>query len=54
MSLTADKRAKIRLAVEAIDDEEPAGVLKGDETAQTRFWAMDLTVNAPSNQVLRL
>jgi len=54
MSLTADKRAKIRLAVEAIDDEEPAGVLEGDEAAQTRFWAMDLTVNAPSNQVLRL
>ena len=54
MSLTANKKAKIRKVVAAIDDEEPAGVLKGDEAATTRFWAMDLTVNAPNNQVLRL
>jgi len=53
MSLTADEEAQIRQAVEAIDDEEPAGVLEGDEAAQTRFWAMDVTVNAPNNQVLR-
>ena len=53
MSLTADEEAQIRQAVEAIDDEEPAGVLKGDEAAQTRFWAIDVTVNAPNNQVLR-
>jgi len=54
MSLTADKKAQLRQAVEAIDDEEPAVVLKGDEATTTRFWAMDLTVNAPNNQVLRL
>ena len=53
MSLTADEKAQIRRAVEAIDDEEPVGVLKGDEAAQARFWATDLTVNAPNNQIVR-
>jgi hypothetical protein len=54
MSLTADEEAQIRKTVEAIDDEEPVGVLKGDLAAQSRFWATDLIVNAPNNQVLRL
>lgn len=53
MNLTAEEEAQIRQVVEAIDDAEPVGVLNGDE-AQTRFWAADLTVNAPNNQVLRL
>src|SRR5271167_2781480 len=53
MSVTADEEAQIRKAVEAIDDEEPVGVLKGDVSALTRFWAADLTVNAPTNQVHR-
>ena len=52
MSLTADEEAQIRKTVEAIDDEEPAGVLKGDPTAQTRFWAPDMTVNGPGNRVI--
>lgn len=30
MSLSADEEAAIRKAVEAIDDEEPIGVLKGE------------------------
>jgi hypothetical protein len=51
MSVTADEEAQIRKAVEAIDDEEPVGVLEGDVSALTRFWAADLTVNAPTNQV---
>ena len=54
MSLTGDKKAKIRQVVEAIDDEELAFVLKEDEAALIRLWAMDLIVNAPNNQVLRL
>ena len=53
MSVTADEEAQIRKAVEAIDDEEPVGVLKADVSALTRFWAADLTVNAPTNQVHR-
>jgi hypothetical protein len=53
MSLSADQEAQIRKTVEAIDDEEAAGVLKGDPEAQTRFWAADITVNAPSNRVVR-
>jgi len=53
MRVTADEEARIRKAVEAIDDEEPVGVLKGDVSALTRFWAADLTVNAPTNQVHR-
>jgi hypothetical protein len=52
MSLNENEKLQIRKAVEAIDDEEPAGVLKGDVAAQTRFWAEDLTVNAPNNQVV--
>jgi hypothetical protein len=52
MSLTADEEAQIRKTVEAIDDEEPAGVLKGDPQAQARFWARDLTVNGPGNRVV--
>ena len=54
MSLTAEKKAQIRQVVEAIDDEGPAGVLKGDPTALARLCAPDLIVNAPNNQVLRL
>lgn len=54
MSLTADEEAEIRKTVEAIDDEEPVGILKGDVAGQTRLWAADLTVNAPNNQVVRL
>jgi hypothetical protein len=54
MSLTAEEEARIRQAIEAIDDEEPAGVLKGDLAALSRFWATDLVVNAPNNQVVRL
>ncbi len=54
MSLTAHEEAEIRKTVEAIDDEEPAGVLKGDVAGQARFWAKDLTVNAPNNHVVRL
>jgi hypothetical protein len=54
MTLTADEEAEIRKTVEAIDDEEPVGVLKGDVEGQARFWASDLTVNAPNNQVVRL
>lgn len=53
MSVTADEEARIRKAVEAIDDEEPGAVLKGDVSALTRFWAADLTVNGPTNQVHR-
>ena len=52
MSLTADEEAQIRKTVEAIDDEEPAGVLKDDPAIQTRFWATDLTVNSPLNRVV--
>jgi hypothetical protein len=54
MSLTADEEAEIRKTVEAIDDEEPVGILKGNVEGQARFWAADLTVNAPNNQVVRL
>jgi Domain of unknown function (DUF4440) len=54
MSLTAEEEAQIRKAVEALDDEEPAGVLKGEVAAQARFWATDMTVNAPNNQVVHL
>lgn len=54
MSLTAEKKAQIHQFVEAIDDEEPTGVLKGDPTALARLCAPDLIVNAPNNQVLRL
>jgi Domain of unknown function (DUF4440) len=54
MSLTAEEEAQIRKAVEAIDDQEPAGVLKGDIAAHARFWAADMTVNAPNNQIVRL
>ncbi|HKN62303.1 MAG TPA: hypothetical protein VJW93_14075 [Candidatus Acidoferrales bacterium] len=50
MSLTADEEAEIRITVEAIDDEEPVGVLKGDIAGQARFWAPDVTVNAPSHR----
>jgi hypothetical protein len=53
MKLSKDEEARIRKAVEAIDDEEPAGVLSGDQAAQARFWDSDLTVNAPNNQVVR-
>ena len=53
MSVTADEEAQIRKTVEAIDDEEPALVLKGDVSALTRFWAADVTVNAPNNKVVR-
>jgi Domain of unknown function (DUF4440) len=53
MKLSKDEEARIREAVEAIDDEEPAGVLRGDQLAQARFWDSDLTVNAPNNQVVR-
>jgi ketosteroid isomerase-like protein len=54
MSLSADEEAKIRETVEAIDDAEPADVLKGDSAALARLWAPDLIVNAPNNQVVRL
>jgi hypothetical protein len=54
MRLAADEEAQIRKTVEAIDDEEPASVLKEGQAAQTRYWAPDLIVNAPNNQVLRL
>lgn len=54
MSLTTDEEPEIRETVEAIDDEEPAGVLRGDGAATTRFWARDITVNAPKNQVVGL
>ncbi len=53
MSLSPREEAGIRKAIESIDDQEPVDVLKGDEAALTRFWAKDLTVNAPSNQVRR-
>lgn len=53
MSLSADEEAQIRKAVEAIYNQEPAGVLKGDQAAQTHLWAEDFAVNAPSNQVRR-
>lgn len=33
MSVTANEEARIRKAVEAIDDEEPGAVLKGDVSA---------------------
>jgi hypothetical protein len=52
VSLTADEEAQILKTVEAIDDEEPASVLKGDPAAQSRFWAADLTVNAPGNRIV--
>jgi hypothetical protein len=54
MSLTAEEEAQIRKAVEAIDDEEPINVLKGDPTALALLCSTDLIVNAPNNQVLRL
>ncbi len=54
MSLTADEEAQIRKAVEATEDEEAVGVLSGDMGVQSRFWAKDVTVNAPNNQVVRL
>ncbi len=54
MRLTAAEEAEIRKAVEAIDDEEPAGVLQGDIAGQARFWAPDMIVNGPGNQVVRL
>jgi hypothetical protein len=54
MSLSAEEEAQIRKAIEAIDDQEPAGVLKGDLAAQTRIWATDLIVNAPHNRVVRI
>jgi hypothetical protein len=54
MRLAADEEAQIRKTVEAIDDEEPASVLKEGQSAQTRYWAPDLIVNAPNNQILRL
>jgi hypothetical protein len=53
MKLSKDEEARIREAVESIDDEEPAGVLRGDLAAQARFWDSDLTVNAPNYQVMR-
>ena len=53
MELTADETAKIQRTVKTIDDEEPVGVLRGDDAAQTRIWALDLTVNAPNNQIMR-
>jgi hypothetical protein len=53
MHLSKDEEARIRKSVETIDDEEPIGVLKGDEAAQTRFWDPELTVNAPNNQIVR-
>ena len=53
MSLTADQETQVRKAVEKLDDEEPAGVLNGDLAAQTRFWDPNLTVNAPTNQIVR-
>jgi len=52
-SVTPDEEARIRKTVEAIDDEEPVGVLKGDVSALTRIWAADLTVNGPTNQIHR-
>jgi Domain of unknown function (DUF4440) len=54
MSLTAEEEAQIRKAVETTEDEEAAGVLAMDVAAQSRFWARDVTVNAPNNQVVRL
>jgi hypothetical protein len=52
MSLSADEEKQIRKAIEAIDDQEPVGVLKGDEAAQTHLWADDFTVNAPNNRIM--
>ena len=52
MSLSAQEEAQIRKAVEAIDDQDALSVLKGDETAQTGFWAKDLSVNAPNHQIM--
>jgi hypothetical protein len=35
-----------------ISNSPRTGVLKGDPTAQTRFWAPDMTVNGPGNRVV--
>jgi hypothetical protein len=53
MSVNGDEAVQIRKSVEAIDDEEPVLVLKRNNAGLNRFWAADLTVNAPSNQVRR-
>lgn len=54
MHLSEDEKARIRRTVEAIDDAEPEGVLKGDVGEQSRFWAEDLIVNAPHNEVVHI
>jgi hypothetical protein len=51
-SLSTDEESQIRKQIEATDDEEARIVLIGDEAGTARIWADDLTLNAPSNQVV--
>jgi hypothetical protein len=52
MPLAVEDEARIRREVAAIDDVEFAGLLKGDLAVQSRFWADDLIVNAPTNEIV--
>ena len=39
--------------IRKVDEAERAALLAGDLPAIERFWADDLTVNAPNNQILK-
>jgi hypothetical protein len=54
MGLSIEEQAEIRRAVAKVDDAEAVAVLRGHPSDPTRFWAEDLVVNSPGNEVVAL
>jgi len=54
MGLSIEEQAQIRRAVAAVEDAEALAIVRVGNSDPTRFWAEDLIVNSPRNEVVAL